>query len=90
MPGSTGSTRANAGRRRIRSGAPSAFAWDYRPGSRGGLALGDMRPDQRSSAMTVVRAAMSDRGADEVAAIIELETILGELERGTGRSGHTP
>jgi Protein of unknown function (DUF3500) len=64
-------------------------AWDYRPGLRGGLALADMRPDQRSDAMAAVRVAMSARGADEVAAIITLETILGDLERATGRSGHT-
>jgi hypothetical protein len=64
-------------------------AWDYRPGLRGGLALADMQADQRSAAMAAVGAAMSARGANEVAAIIALETILGELERQTGRSGHT-
>ena len=69
--------------------SPERVAWDYRPGERGGLALADMRPDQRSAAMAVVGAAMSARGADEVAAIIELETILGDIERATGRSGHT-
>jgi hypothetical protein len=61
-------------------------AWDYRPGDRGGLVLADMRPDQQVAAMTVVRAAMSARGADEVAAIIALEPILGELEGQAGRS----
>ena len=68
--------------------SPERTAWDYRPGERGGLALADMRPDQRSAAMTTVAAAMSARGADEVAAIMALETILGELEREAGRSGH--
>jgi hypothetical protein len=69
--------------------SPERVAWDYRPGDRGGLALADMRPRQRSAAVAVVDAAMSARGADEVAAIIELETILGDIERATGRSGHT-
>ncbi|MEA2577066.1 MAG: hypothetical protein QOD78_654 [Chloroflexota bacterium] len=65
---------------------PERFAWDYRPGDRGGLALADMRPDQRAAALSVVATAMSARGADEVAAIIALEPILGALERETGRS----
>jgi hypothetical protein len=66
--------------------SPERFAWDYRPGARGGLALADMRPDQRSAALSVVDVAMSARGADEVAAIIALEPILGAIERETGRS----
>ena len=63
------------------------FAWDYRPGDRKGLQLGDMTADQRAAAMAVVGAAMSDRGANEVRAIIALEPILGELERLAGRHG---
>ena len=65
---------------------PERFAWDYRPGARGGLALAEMRPDQRAAALSVVDVAMSARGAGEVAAIIALEPILGALERQTGRS----
>ena len=68
---------------------PERMAWDYRPGQRGGLALADMRPQQRSAAMAVVASAMSPRGAREVAAIMALETILGELERDAGRTGMT-
>jgi hypothetical protein len=60
-------------------------AWDYRPGDRKGLGLGDMSVDQRTAAMAMVDAAMSDRGASEVRAIIALEPILGELERQAGR-----
>ena len=63
------------------------FVWDYRPGERAGLPLADMRSEQRSAAMTVVRAALSERGADEVGSIIALETVLGELERVAGRDG---
>jgi hypothetical protein len=62
------------------------FAWDYRPGTRQGLALGDMTPNQRDAAMAIVDTALSDRGAGEVRAIIALEPILGELERLAGRS----
>jgi hypothetical protein len=61
--------------------------WAYTPGPRAGLALGDMRTDQRAAAETIVSAAMSPRGAGEVRAVIELETVLGEIERGAGRSG---
>jgi len=74
---------------RARATYPFASAermvWAYTPGLRGGLAIADMRPDQRSAAMTIVGTAMSARGADEVAAIIALETILGALEREAGR-----
>jgi len=76
---------------RARATYPFATAermvWAYTPGLRGGLAIADMRPDQRSAAMTIVGTAMSARGADEVAAIIALETILGALEREAGRRG---
>ncbi len=67
--------------------SPERFAWDYRPGERGGLALADMRPDQRSAALAVVGAGTSARGADEVASIMALETILGALEHERGRGG---
>jgi hypothetical protein len=62
------------------------FVWAYTPGERGGLALADMRPEQRSAALDVVSVAMSERGAQEVRAVIALETILGALERTAGRS----
>ncbi|HEX5013778.1 MAG TPA: DUF3500 domain-containing protein [Candidatus Limnocylindrales bacterium] len=67
--------------------ASERFAWTYLPGPREGLAIRDMRPDQRVAATALVASAMSPRGAAEVAAIMELETILGELERAGGRSG---
>lgn len=61
------------------------FAWQYTPGPREGLALGDMRPGQRSAAMAIVEASLSDRGSREVMAVIELEPVLGALERAAGR-----
>ena len=63
------------------------FVWDYRPGSRRGLALADMTDPQRTAAMAIVDAAMSRRGAEEVRSIIALEPILGELERRSGGTG---
>ena len=63
------------------------FVWDYLPGDRKGLPLGDMTANQRGAAMAVVDAAMSDRGADEVRAIIALKPIFGELERLASRYG---
>ena len=62
------------------------FVWAFTPGERKGLALRDMRPDQRATAMRIVVAAMSERGTREVADVIALETILGEVEREQGRA----
>ena len=67
--------------------SPERFAWQYTPGPRGGLALGDMRAEQRAGAMAIVEASLSPRGHTEVASIIDLEPILGELERVGGRPG---
>ena len=74
-----------AARAAFRFESADRFAWDYLPGERKGLGLGDMTVDQRTAAMAVVDAAMSDRGASEVRAVIALEPILGELERLAGR-----
>jgi uncharacterized protein DUF3500 len=63
------------------------FVWAYTPGDRAGLAVRDMRPKQREAALALVAAAMSDRGAREVAEIVALESILGAIEREQGRAG---
>ena len=60
--------------------------WAFTPGERRGLALRDMEAGQREAAFGILDAAMSARGAREVRAVIALETILGEIERGAGRS----
>ena len=67
--------------------AAERFVWAYTPGPREGLAIRDMRPDQRAAASGIVASAMSSRTAGEIGAIIALETVLGELERSGGRSG---
>jgi hypothetical protein len=61
------------------------FAWQYTPGPREGLAIRDMRPDQRAAAMSMTAASLSARTATEVEAVIALESVLGELERADGR-----
>jgi hypothetical protein len=63
------------------------FVWAYVPGPREGLAIRDMQPGQRAAASLILASAMSSRTAGEVAAIIALETVLGELERSGGRPG---
>jgi hypothetical protein len=61
------------------------FNWGFVPGDRSGLSLGEMSEPQRVAALELVRVALSDRGAAEVRAVIDLEPILGELERSGGR-----
>jgi Protein of unknown function (DUF3500) len=63
------------------------LVWAFTPGTREGLALRDMRPDQRDATQAIVRASLSERTAGEVASIMALETVLGELERAAGRAG---
>jgi hypothetical protein len=63
------------------------FVWAYTPGTREGLAIRDMRPDQREAAQAILRASLSTRTAGEVLSIIALESVLGELERSAGRGG---
>ncbi len=69
--------------------SPERFVWAYTPGTREGIAIRDMDQRQRAAATSVVAAAMSARGAGEIAAVMELETVLGELEQRAGRSGWT-
>ena len=64
---------------------PERFIWNYVPGPRAGLAMRDMRSEQRAAATDVIVSSMSARTAGEIEAIIGLETVLGELERAAGR-----
>ena len=63
------------------------FVWAYTPGTREGLPLRDMRPDQRRAATAILGASLSKRTEGEVGTIMGLETLLGELERAAGRGG---
>lgn len=80
-------TLDEAQRRRARFGfdEPERFVWDYLPGARRGLPLADMTAPQRAAATMLVAASLSERGAAEVQAVIDLEPILRELERGSGK-----
>ena len=62
------------------------MAWDYRPGERVGLSIGEMTAKQAELAMVLVDLALSERAAGEVRSIIAREPILGEIERAAGRS----
>jgi hypothetical protein len=68
-------------------GGDERFVWAFTPGDRKGLALRDMDPAQRDAAMAIVAASMSGRGAQEVAAVIALESVLGDIEQSNGRPG---
>jgi hypothetical protein len=65
---------------------PERSVWAYTPGDRLGLALRDMRPEQRAAALGVVDVTMSVRGARELRDVMALEKILGAIERDEGRS----
>src|SRR4051812_30668463 len=66
---------------------PERYVWAYTPDPpRQGLAIADMGADQRAAAMAIVGAATSGRTAAEIAAIIALESVLGDLERSMGRT----
>ena len=80
-------TLDEAGRSRavFRFGDAERFSWDYVPGTRLGLAVGEMTVAQRRAAAAIVDTALSERGAREVRGVIDLEPVLGELERRAGR-----
>lgn len=66
---------------------PERLVWAFTPGERKGLALRDMDERQRRAAMALVDTALSRRGAGEVAGVMALETILGEIEQSVDRPG---
>ena len=63
------------------------FVWAYTPGTREGLAIRDMRPDQRKAVTRILATSLSERTEGEVGTIMGLETVLGEVERAAGRGG---
>jgi hypothetical protein len=56
--------------------------WHYAPRRRHGLALKDMDAGQCQAAYALLASALSLRGNDKARAIMALEAVLGELERG--------
>jgi Protein of unknown function (DUF3500) len=61
-------------------------AWTYLPGPRPGLVLGDMTEAQRELAMELLATGLSEHGMSDARAIMALETILGDLERGDAQA----
>ena len=55
--------------------------WGYTPRARRGLPTGEMTATQRSAADAVIRESLSPHGFAKVDGVIELEPILGALER---------
>jgi hypothetical protein len=63
---------------------PERANWHYVPAARKGLAFKQMSAEQRRLARALLASGLSRGGNDKALDIINLETILGELEKGTG------
>ena len=59
--------------------------WYYPPTNRHGLPLRDMSDAQRTLAMQLMEAGLGARAYEQAVGIIDLEVILGEIERAAGR-----
>lgn len=66
--------------------APDRRTFTYLPRSRPGLALADMTPSQRELAMELLASGLSTPGLADARAVMELETVLGEIERAAGKT----
>ncbi|WP_165367738.1 DUF3500 domain-containing protein [Phytoactinopolyspora endophytica] len=67
--------------------SPDRREFTYLPGPRPGLALSDMNAVQQRRAMELLATGLSERGLANARAIMQLEEILAEIERSTGRAG---
>ena len=56
------------------------YDWHYIPKSRKGLTLNEMNNEQRKAAMVLLHTALSDTGFDKATSIMQLETVLKEVE----------
>ncbi|MFO1037921.1 MAG: DUF3500 domain-containing protein [Geminicoccaceae bacterium] len=63
---------------------PERGDWHYAPRERHGLPLGAMDEPQREKAKALLASALSPHGRAKALAIMALETVLLELEKGTG------
>ena len=54
--------------------------WSYVPGTRRGLALGEMNAKQKDALDALLRVALSPQGHSKARGVIELEPILGQIE----------
>ena len=78
-----------------RAAALSPFAasdrrsWTYLPGPRPGVAVGDMSESARGALDALLDATLSAAGADRTRKVMQLDDVLGDLERGPNRPGWT-
>ena len=56
------------------------YDWHYIPKSRKGLTLNEMNNEQRKAAMALLHTALSDTGFNKATSIMQLETVLREVE----------
>jgi hypothetical protein len=75
--------------RRARAALPfdsdARLSFSYLPGSRPGLSLKEMTSDQRTAALSLLRASLSERGFATAETIRRLEDVLREIEGWTAR-----
>ncbi len=64
---------------------PERFNWHYIPHFRQGLSLKAMTSDQRQGAMDLLQFSLSEGGYQKATQIIQLETVLAQLEGSSSR-----
>lgn len=62
--------------------------WQYTPGPRPGLALAGLGGDQQAAALALLRSGLSDDGFRSARAVMELESVLHDLEQRRGEPGY--
>jgi hypothetical protein len=67
--------------------SPERVRWQYTPGPRSGLPLADLDDTRRASALALLRTALSERAFATAVAVMELETVLRQVEERNGRPG---
>src|SRR5215471_13139705 len=60
------------------------FHWFYTPVARKGIPLKALTPPQRTAALNVLRAGLSEKGYSKAETIRQLENVLREIEKGAG------
>jgi len=58
--------------------------WHYVPKARQGVCFKEMTPAQKEAALALLRISVSQKGYEKVATIRTLETVLREIEQGSG------
>ncbi|MCX5689291.1 MAG: DUF3500 domain-containing protein, partial [Planctomycetota bacterium] len=64
--------------------SPARTDWHYIPRDRSGVSFAKMNAEQRTAARNLIRSALSSQGSNKVEQIMLLETVLIEIEHGTG------